>query len=98
MWDKTLADRDSGFCCGPYYSEDRVSDVLGTKAWLPMPRFPVMKNAKVRPVDDGSATGSCANNFSHMVEKLEVPSIDMLLAVIKRLHRLSFRFPWELGH
>ena len=39
-----------------------------------MPRFSVLQADKVRPVDDGSGTGSCANSFSYITEKLQVPT------------------------
>ena len=78
LWNKTNLDVQLGFCLGPYTSEDEVSAVLQTDAWTAMPRFPVLQGGKVRPVDDGSATGSHANGFSAITERLTLPTMDAL--------------------
>ena len=54
-----------------------------------MPRFPVQQATKVRPVDDGSPSGSSANAFSCMTEKLSVPSNDQIIAVSRTLRNAS---------
>ena len=87
VWDKTMSDVTEGFCTGPFFDSEQVSDILKTPAWLPMPRFPVQQRGKLRPVDGGSATGSHANAFAHMTEKLSVPSTDVIITIIPQLHR-----------
>ena len=59
--------------------------ILGTPSWIAMPRFPVLQADKVRPVDDGSGTGSCANSFSYITEKLQVPTADLVVSTIRTL-------------
>ena len=50
-----------------------------------MPRFRVLQADKVRPVDDGSGTGSCANSFSYITEKLQVSTADLVISTIRTL-------------
>ena len=76
IWEKSLEDVAEGYAVGPFYEKDEVECVLGTPSWIAMPRFPVLQADKVRPVDDGSGTGSCANSFSYITEKLQVPTAD----------------------
>ena len=38
--------------------------------WIATPRFPVLQNSSVRPVDDGSRSGSRANLFAALCERL----------------------------
>ena len=59
--------------------------ILGTPSWIAMPRFTVLQADKVRPVDDGSGTGSCANSFSYITEKLQVPTADLVISTIRTL-------------
>ena len=87
LWKDTLGDVQKGFSEGPYFHEDQVSDFLGTSSWIAMPRFPVVQGTKVRPVDDGSETGSEANLFAAMIEKLAVPSVDQLVAATRALKK-----------
>ena len=42
LWNKTILDVQLGFCLGPCTSEDEVSAVLQTDAWIAMPRFRVL--------------------------------------------------------
>ena len=44
-----------------------------------MPRFPVLQ------ADDGSGTGSCANSFSYITEKLQVPTADLVVSTFRTL-------------
>ena len=76
IWEKSLEDVAEGYAVGPFYEEGEVECILGTPSWIAMPRFPVLQADKVRPVDDGSGTGSCANSFSYITEKLQVPTAD----------------------
>ena len=90
LWKDTLEDVQKGFSEGPYFHEDQVSDLLGTSSWIAMPRFPVVQGTKVRPVDDGSETGSEANLYAAMTEKLAVPSIiDQLVAATRDLKKTT---------
>ena len=91
VWDKTLEDDDTGFCLGPLFGQGTVTKKQGCSDWLAMPFFPVLQRRKVRPIDDGSASGSPANAFASMTEKLSVPSIDQAVAIARRLHQQSGR-------
>ena len=91
VWDKTLEDVDTGFCLGPLFGQRTVTKKLGCSDWLAMPFFPVLQRSKVRPIDDGSASGSAANAFASMTEKFSVPSIDQAVAIARRLHQQSGR-------
>ena len=75
LWNKTILDVQLGFCLGLYTSEDEVTAVLQTDAWIAMPRFCVLQGGKARPVDDGSATGSHANGISAITERLTLPTM-----------------------
>ena len=77
------------FCRGPFYHEDEVSEVVGSRHWIAMPRFPVPQATMVRAVDDGSPSGSSASAFSCMTEKLSVPSIDQIIEVSRTLRNAS---------
>ena len=81
LWNKTILDVQLVFCLGPYTSEDEVSAVLQTDARIAMPRFRVLQGGKSRPADDGSATGSHANGFSAITERLTLPTMDMARAL-----------------
>ena len=83
-----MQDRDEGFSVGPFYDEEEVSRCLGTKDWPATERFPVFQKDSVRGVDNSSTTGSEVNDTVEVREKLEVPSTDENLALLKalRLH------------
>ena len=83
IWEKSLEDVAEGYAVGPFYEEGEVECILGTPSWIAMPRFPVLQADKVRPVDDGS--GSCANSFSYITEKLQVPTADLVVSTIRTL-------------
>ena len=94
VWKASLLDVSKGFATGPWYEEDEISQALGTPHWVAMPRFPLQQGEKVRPIDDGSHTGSHCNSFARMTEKLWVPSADYIVAVIRSLASKS---PHQLG-
>ena len=85
IWEKSLEDVAEGYAVGPFYEEGEVECILGTPSWIAMPRFPVLQADKVRPVDDGSGTGSCANSFSYITEKLQAPTADLVISTIRTL-------------
>ena len=89
LWNKTIFDMQLGFCLSPYTSEDEVSAVLQTDAWIAMPRFSVLQGGKARPVDDGSATGSHANGFSAITERLTLPTMDVIIISMARALKLA---------
>lgn len=43
LWAATRKDIDHGFCAGPFFSEEEVSQHLGTKSWIRAPRFPCLQ-------------------------------------------------------
>ena len=65
------------------------SNLLGREDWVCMPRFPVRQSGKIRPVDDGSRTGSGANLYGFMQEQLQVPSVDFAVTVTRYMKRLT---------
>ena len=85
VWMDSLSDVDKGFASGPFYHIDQLSEKLGTEHWIPMPRFGIKQGTKVRAVDDASASGSGANSWSSMTEKLQVPSLDEIISNIRAL-------------
>ena len=54
-----------------------------------MPRFPVLQGGKARPVDDGSATGSHANGFSAVTERLALPTMDIIISMAGALKQAT---------
>ena len=62
-----------------------MSEVVGSRYWIAMPRFPFHQATNFRPIEDGSPSGSSANAFSCMTEKLSVPSVDQIIAVSRTL-------------
>ena len=86
VWEKSLEDVSKGFATGLHYGESAVTELLEGRPWIPLPRFPVPKGTAMRAVDDGSSTGSSANLFTRMVEKLQVPSTDQVVATARGLH------------
>ena len=86
-WSASLQDVALGFASGPYYHQDEVSAIPDDKHWIAMPRFPVLQNGKVRPVDDGRPSGSNANSFSALTEKLQVTSKDHIITACKIFYK-----------
>ena len=93
IWRKSIDDVSMGFSLGPFKSEQEVTDVIMNDRWIAMPRFPVEQSGKVRPVDDASPSGSSANSYSSIVEKLQVPTIDYAITTARYLHRHTGRAP-----
>ena len=86
IWEKSLEDvAERGMPSVPFKKRARCECILGTPSWIAMPRFPVLQADKVRLVDDESGTGSCANSFSYITEKLQVPTADLVISTIRTL-------------
>ena len=83
LWEKTIEDRDSGFCLGPFYEEEQVSRVVKTDKWICTERLPVEQKGKVREVD--SATENLLNQATEVREKLILSSTDGNVALIRKL-------------
>ena len=83
IWEATIEDRDEGSCLGPFWSEGEISDVLGTQEWVPTQRFEVHQKNKVRGCD--SATVNLVNVITQVLEKLQLPTTDENIAVIREL-------------
>ena len=92
---QSILNVEKGLCRSPLYSEDEVSEVVGSRHWLARPCFPVQQGTKVRPVDDGSSSGSSANSCSCMTETSSVPCIDKIIAV-RRTSRTASSVPLAL--
>ncbi|CAE7857329.1 unnamed protein product, partial [Symbiodinium necroappetens] len=83
VWESTLEDVEEGAAIGPFFEESEVSELVGDDHWIPTQRFEVVQKNKVRGVD--SATSNGINMATVVTEKLELPSTDANVAVIKWL-------------
>ena len=83
VWEATLEDVAEGAAVGPFFEESEVSEFVGDDHWIPTQRFEVVQQNKVRGVD--SATSNGINMATVVTEKLELPSTDANVAVIKWL-------------
>ena len=83
VWEATLEDVAEGAAVGPFFEESEVSEFVGDDHWIPTQRFEVVQKNKVRGVD--SATSNGINMATVVTEKLELPSTDANVAVIKWL-------------
>ena len=76
VWASTLAEVEGGSLEGPFETCDLPSGHLVS------PRFGLRQGAKVRPIDNMSASG--LNATVGLPEKLQVDTVDEIAAVIKR--------------
>ncbi|CAE7809987.1 unnamed protein product, partial [Symbiodinium necroappetens] len=83
VWESTLEDVEEGAAIGPFFEESEVSEFVGDDHRIPTQRFEVVQKNKVRGVD--SATSNGINMATVVTEKLELPSTDANVAVIKWL-------------
>ena len=83
VWEATLEDVAEGAAVGPFFEESEVSEFVGDDHWIPTQRFEVVQKNKLRGVD--SATSNGINMATVVTEKLELPSTDANVAVIKWL-------------
>ena len=83
LWEATLEDVQDGSCLGPFQEEEEVSKVLGTEEWIPTQRFEVVQKNKVRGCD--SATTNLINQATRITEKLQLPSTDTNVSVLRTL-------------
>ena len=99
LWKAAIVDRDAGHSLGPFYTNAKLAEAVGTKDFLPMPRNAVTQKGSVRGVDDASRTGSGVNLATSSVDKLVLPTLDKNLGVIQRLAAaapLAALFGWVL--
>ena len=89
LWNDAIAEVTRRHAVGPFWDPSEVSSELGTAQWIPMPRFPVVQTDKVRAVDDASRSGSMTNMATSITEKLQVPTTDINIAVVKSLNEAS---------
>ena len=83
IWEQTIEDCEEGSSIGPFWSEAEVTAKLGTHQWVPTQRFEVRQKNKVRGCD--SATVNLVNVVTMVLEKLQLPSTDENVAVIRML-------------
>ena len=95
IWEQTIEDRDEGSSIGPFWSEAEVTEKLGTDQWVPTQRFEVHQKNKVRGCD--SATVNLVNVVTVVLEKLQLPSTDENVAVIRMLLPILQELRSELG-
>ena len=79
----TMEDVQEGSRVGPFGSTEEVTKFLGSSSWIPTQRFAVSQANKVRGCD--SATVNFVNVATVIQEKLQLPSTDQNVAVIRRL-------------
>ena len=60
-------------------TEREVTDALGTDLWIPIKRFGVLQKKTTRGVDDAADNG--INHTSSRTEKLEISSVDEIIAL-----------------
>ena len=87
IWEATLEDCSEGSCVGPWYSAKEVSEFLGCSDWIPTQRFEVVQKNKVRGCD--SATTNLVNPITVITEKLQLPSTDTNVAVLRSLRSMA---------
>eukprot|EP00438_Fugacium_kawagutii_P021836 Skav226383 [mRNA] locus=scaffold1438:28059:29741:+ [translate_table: standard] len=86
LWEATLEDVQDGSSLGPFYDHDEVDRVVGSELWIPTQRFEVVQKNKVRGCD--SATTNLINQATVITEKLQLPSTDSNVAVIRQLRTI----------
>ena len=87
IWQASIEDVEEGSCLGPFSSEAQVSECLGCEDWIPTQRFEVVQKNKVRGCD--SATTNMINQVTKITEKLQLPSTDMNVAVLRLLRKVA---------
>ena len=87
IWQASIEDVEEGSCLGPFSSEAQVSECLGCDDWIPTQRFEVVQKNKVRGCD--SATTNMINQVTKITEKLQLPSTDMNVAVLRLLRKVA---------
>jgi len=90
VWASTLAEVDGGSLEGPFETCDLPSGHLVS------PRFGLRQGAKVRPIDNMSASG--LNATVGLPEKLQVDTVDEIAAVIKRCMQVHGKGCRLVGH
>ncbi|CAE7645183.1 unnamed protein product [Symbiodinium necroappetens] len=83
LWKSTMEDVAEGSTVGPFQSEEEVTQFLGCDDWIPTQRFEVVQKNKVRGCD--SATSNLINKTAVITEKLQLPSTDLNVAVLREL-------------
>ena len=73
--EKTLEDKENGYCQGPFYNIADVSKHVASDAWVPTPRRPLVQGDKVRAIDAGNM--SRVNDLAGLTERLQLPSTDL---------------------
>ena len=96
VWEATMEDVHEGSTIGPFYTKEEVSKIVG-EPWIPTQRFEVVQKNKVRGVD--SATVNGVNMAAEITEKLDLPSTDVNVAVLRWLKshsKVSELWGWVL--
>ena len=78
-----MEDVAEGSTVGPFQDEDEVTQFLGCDDWIPTQRFEVVQQNKVRGCD--SATSNLINKTAVIADKLQLPSTDLNVAVLREL-------------
>ena len=86
IWNATLDDVQEGSTLGPFVTPDEVTARIGSDDWIPTQRFEVVQKNKVRGCD--SATTNFINQITVITEKLQLPSTDTNVAVLRLLRSL----------
>ena len=79
----TIDDVKESSSVEPFVSEEEVPRFLGQEDWIPTQRFEVVQKNKVRGCD--SATSNMINPMTKISEKLQLPSTDLNVSVIREL-------------
>ncbi|CAE7236610.1 unnamed protein product [Symbiodinium microadriaticum] len=83
LWKSTMEDVAEGSTVGPFQNEDDMTQFLGCDDWIPTQRFEVVQKNKIRGCD--SANPDLINKTAVINEKLQLPTTDLNVAVLREL-------------
>ena len=89
IWQSTIEDVEEGYSVGPLANEAEVSAFIDSEEWIPTQRFEVVQKNKVRGCN--SATSNLVNRTAVITEKLQLPSTDPNVAVLREIFTRSGR-------
>ena len=78
-----MEDVAEGSTVGPFQNEDDMTQFLGCDDWIPTQRFEVVQKNKIRGCD--SANPDLINKTAVINEKLQLPTTDLNVAVLREL-------------
>ena len=90
VWTQTLEECTKGWMEGPY-TEDQVTERVGSTDWLATRRFPLQQKDKVRMIDDALASGlNSAYGTSNKLVLFDVDTLTSLALEIAKAVKLGY--------